>query len=100
MCCARSRASSGSGRYRGWAKKAGFAKASVAETGAVTGVQRFGSTLNVHTHFHLLCLDGVYLEGGEDGEELRFEVAPAPTSSELGSLLQHNCDGRAVVRHG
>ncbi|CAN5906037.1 hypothetical protein BH11MYX4_BH11MYX4_17510 [soil metagenome] len=48
------------GRYRVWAKAAGYAPAAV-ETGAVTGVHRCGASLNVHVHFHLLCLDGVYV---------------------------------------
>jgi hypothetical protein len=69
-------------RYRRWAKQAGLGNL---ETGAVTGVQRFGSSLNVHVHFHLLCLDGVYVE---DGGALRFEPAPPPTRSELESMLQ------------
>jgi hypothetical protein len=32
-----------------------------------------------------LCLDGVYVE---DGDALRFEPAPAPTRSELESMLR------------
>ena len=71
-------------RYVGWAKTAGLATSAV-ETGAVTGVHRAGSSLNVHVHFHLLCLDGVY---HDDGETLRFEPAPAPTRAELTSLLE------------
>jgi hypothetical protein len=38
--------------YRTWAKSAGFA---AAETGAVTFVHRFGSSLNLHTHFLVAC---------------------------------------------
>jgi hypothetical protein len=71
-------------RYQDWAKAAGFA-ISKAETGAVTGVHRAGASLNVHVHFHLLCLDGVYVD---DGEALRFEPAPPPTRTELSSILQ------------
>ena len=71
--------------YQGWAKAAGVATSGRVETGAVTGVHRAGGSLNVHVHFHLLCLDGVYVD---DGETLRFEPAPAPTRAELTSLLQ------------
>ena len=71
--------------YQGWAKAAGVAPSRRVETGAVTGVHRAGASLNVHVHFHLLCLDGVYVD---DGETLRFEPAPAPTRAELTSLLQ------------
>ena len=45
--------------YQGWAKAAGLATSRGVETGAVTGVHRAGASLNVHVHFHLLCLDGV-----------------------------------------
>ena len=34
---------------------------------------------------HLLCLDGIYVRGGDT---LRFEPAPAPTRAELESLVQ------------
>jgi len=71
-------------RYREWAKSAGYAPSAV-ETGAITGVHRAGASLNVHVHFHLLCLDGIYVA---DGDTLRFEPAPAPTRAELESLVQ------------
>jgi hypothetical protein len=32
------------------------------QTGAVTLIQRFGSTLNLNIHFQMLYLDGVYAE--------------------------------------
>jgi len=44
---------------------AGFTKP-MAQTGAVTLIQRFGSALNLHIHFHMLFLDGVYI-GGANG---------------------------------
>ncbi len=40
-------------------KQAGYTRAT-AHTGPVTLIQRFGSTLNLNLHFHLLFLDGVY----------------------------------------
>ncbi len=42
-------------------KKAGFS-CTTAQTGAVTVIQRFGSALNLNLHFHMLFLDGVYVE--------------------------------------
>jgi hypothetical protein len=50
--------------YRAWAKAAGYASSAV-ETGAVTGVHRAGASLRVHVHFHLLCLDGIYVSDGD-----------------------------------
>jgi hypothetical protein len=43
-------------------RKAGYTIAS-AHTGAVTLIQRFGSALNLNIHFHMLFLDGVYVDG-------------------------------------
>jgi hypothetical protein len=42
-------------------RKAGFS-AKRAHTGAVTLIQRFGSALNLNPHFHMLFLDGVYVD--------------------------------------
>lgn len=41
--------------------KAGLTRPSLT-TGAVTLIQRFGSALNLNVHFHMLFLDGVYVE--------------------------------------
>ncbi len=65
-------------------KKAGYTK-TTAHTGAVTLIQRFGSALNVNIHFHMLFLDGVYVDG-VNGSPARFRWAKAPTSDELTQL--------------
>jgi hypothetical protein len=64
-------------------KKAGFS-CKTAQTGAVTLIQRFGSALNLNIHFHMLFLDGVYVER-PDGS-LRFRWVKAPTSAEVNHL--------------
>ena len=65
-------------------KKAGFS-CTTARTGAVTLIQRFGSALNLNIHFHMLFLDGAYVDGA-DGSSLRFRRVKAPTSAELTQL--------------
>lgn len=89
--------------YRGIAthliKKAGFS-CRTAQAGAVTLIQRFGSALNLNIHFHMLFLDGVYIER-PDGS-LRFRWVKAPTSAELTHLSQvlaHRI-GRFLERQG
>jgi hypothetical protein len=57
-------------------RRAGL-RASVAETGLVTFVQRFGSALNLNVHLHILVLDGAYTF---DGERPRFHRAAPPTA--------------------
>jgi hypothetical protein len=57
------------------------------------GVHRAGSTLNVHTHFHILVVDGVYIHGGdgqgEEGDGVTFQSAPPPSREELRAMLEH-----------
>jgi ribosomal protein S27E len=65
-------------------KKAGYTK-TTAHTGAVTLIQRFGSALNANIHFHMLFLDGVYVDG-VNGSPARFRWVKAPTSDELTQL--------------
>ncbi len=80
-------------------KKAGFT-CKVAQTGAVTLIQRFGSALNLNIHFHMLFLDGVYVEGA-DGS-VRFRWVRAPTSAELTQLARTIAQrvGRFLERQG
>jgi hypothetical protein len=71
-----------------------------ARTGAVTLIQRFGSALNLNVHFHMLFLDGVYVER-PDGS-LLFCWVKAPTSAELTRLahtIAHRV-GRFLERQG
>jgi hypothetical protein len=64
-------------------KKAEFSR-KTAQAGTVTLIQRFGSALNIH--FHMLFLDGVYVEP-PDGS-VHFRWVRAPTSAELAGLTQ------------
>ena len=64
-------------------KKAGYTH-TTAKTGAVTLIQRFGGALNLNVHFHMLFLDGVYVDDARSGA--RFRWVKAPTSAELTRL--------------
>jgi hypothetical protein len=64
-------------------KKAGYNKRT-SQTGTVTMIQRFCSALNLNIHFHMLYLDGVYVE--DNYGKTRFHPIKAPTKSELNSL--------------
>jgi len=70
-------------RYAAWAEREGLGKA---PTGAVCHVQRFGSSLNLHVHFHSMALDGVYTR--DDADRPVFHPAPAPTRLELEEILR------------
>jgi hypothetical protein len=45
-----------------------------------------GSTLNLHVHFHVLALDGVYVREGDQAP--RFVRAPTPTNAEIAALVE------------
>lgn len=70
-------------RYAAWAQGQGLGKA---PTGAVCHVQRFGSSLNLHVHFHSMLLDGVFTR--DDAGRPLFHPAPPPTRRELEAILQ------------
>jgi len=49
--------------------------------GAITFVQRFGGSLNLHVHLHVLVLEGVFTRAGEQPPV--FHAAFAPTPADL-----------------
>lgn len=80
-------------------KKAGYSK-STGHPGAVTLIQRFGSALNLNIHFHMLFVDGIYLD--QSNQNARFHWVKAPTSAELTHMahtIAHRV-GRFLERQG
>ncbi|MBK7398399.1 MAG: transposase [Myxococcales bacterium] len=53
--------------------------------GAVTFVQRFGGSLNLHVHFHVLFLEGLFTRTGQGAPV--FHPAFAPTRADLMTVL-------------
>jgi hypothetical protein len=70
-------------RYGAWAKRVAIHGP---QCGAVTQIQRFGSSVNLNVHFHVVCLDGVFIRDAV-GRAV-FRPAPAPTREELGTILR------------
>jgi hypothetical protein len=66
----------------------------------VTLIQRFGSALNLNIHFHMLFLDGVYVD--RLNGTARFLWVKAPTSQELTQLAHTIAQrvGRFLERQG
>ncbi len=56
-----------------------------ADSGAVTLIERFGSTANLNIHLHCLVLDGVYRRSAEGAPE--FAEVAAPTDEALQAVL-------------
>jgi ribosomal protein S27E len=75
------------GWYRKRGRELGLAGA---ETGAVSFVQRFGGSMNCHTHLHVIVIDGVYSR--QEGGATRFHFAEPPSAQELASLVATICE--------
>jgi hypothetical protein len=68
--------------------KAGYNK-KTARTGAVTLIQRFGSILNLNIHFHILFLDGVYVDDADDESHQLFVPVTHHRVADIANLT-HN----------
>lgn len=70
-----------------------------AEGGAVTFVQRFGGSLNLNVHLHVVAVDGVFTR---EGGEARFHEAVAPARAELEAVARAAAERilRALRRRG
>ena len=65
-------------------QRAGLTRASRARTGVVTLIQRFGSTMNLNVHLHMIVLDGMYTMARN---QPRFHRVNAPARQNLDKLL-------------
>jgi hypothetical protein len=68
--------------YRARARRGGLRGG---ECGAVTFVQRFGGSLNLNVHMHVVVLDGVFVRDRDHG--VVFRAAPPPTLAELETIV-------------
>jgi hypothetical protein len=69
-------------RHRRWARAIGLDES---EFAAITFVQRFGSSLNLNVHLHVVVVDGVF---SREGGELSFTAASPPTHGEMLAVLE------------
>jgi hypothetical protein len=71
-----------------------YQKKTSGQTGLVNAIQRFGSSLNLNIHFHVLALDGGYYHDEHGG--LQFRASPSPRQDELARMVQDI--GRRLAR--
>jgi transposase-like zinc-binding protein/putative transposase len=67
-----------------------------AHPGSVTFIQRFGSALQLNVHYHLLFLEGVYLDRTDQGLTPRFVQGKPPTDTDIAAVVQKI--SRRVIR--
>lgn len=65
----------------------GHARAQL-QPGSVTFLQRFGSAINLNLHFHMVFLDGVYLDRADQGRTPRFLTSESPTDADIATVVQ------------
>ena len=65
----------------------GCARAKI-QPGSVTFIQRFGSAINVNLHFHVVFLEGVYVDRTAQGLRPRFVTAEPPTDADITAVVQ------------
>src|SRR5215470_11770554 len=56
--------------------------------GSVTFIQRFGSALQLNLHFHLIFLEGVYLDRTDQGRTPRFLHGEPATDTDISAVVQ------------
>src|SRR5215510_11501079 len=67
-----------------------------AHPGSVTFIQRFGSALQLHVHYHVLFLEGVFLDRTDQGRPPRFLPGEPPTNTDIAAVIQKI--SRRVIR--
>src|SRR5215467_10882200 len=73
--------------YMNQAVQRGHARATV-HPGSVTFIQRFGSALQLNLHFHVIALEGVYLDRTDQGRPPRFLAGEPPTDTDIAAVIQ------------
>ena len=58
------------------------------QPGSVTFIQRFGGALNLNVHYHVVFLEGVYLDRTEAGLKPRFLKGEPPSDADIAAILQ------------
>jgi hypothetical protein len=66
------------------------------QPGSVTFIQSFGGAINLNVHYHIVFLEGVYLDCTAQGLKPRFVKGEPPTDADVADVVQ--TISRRVVR--
>jgi hypothetical protein len=66
------------------------------QPGSVTFIQHFGGAINLHLHFHVVFLEGVYLDRTDQRLKPRFVKAEPPSDADVAHVVQNI--SRRVIR--
>src|SRR5216683_3338150 len=73
--------------YVNQAVKSGIVRQKV-QPGSVTFIQRFGGAMNLNLHFHVIFLEGAYLDRTDQGLTQRFVKVEPPSDADIAAILQ------------
>jgi hypothetical protein len=65
------------------------------QPGSVTFLQRFGGSINLNLHYHLVFLEGVFVDRAAQGLKPRFLPAAPPTDADIATVL-HKISQRVI----
>jgi hypothetical protein len=66
------------------------------QAGSVTFLQRFGGSLNANLHYHVIVLEGVFLDRTDRGLTPRFLTGEPPSDADVAEVVQKI--SRRVIR--
>jgi hypothetical protein len=66
------------------------------QPGSVTFLQRFGGALNANLHYHLIVIEGVFLDRTDQGLKPRFVKGEPPSDADVADVVQNI--SRRVIR--
>ncbi len=81
--------------YLNQAVKRGLARHKV-QPGSVTFLQRFGGSLNANLHYHVIVIEGVFLDRTDQGLTPRFLKGEPPSDADVADVVQKI--SRRVIR--
>src|SRR5262245_2273920 len=66
------------------------------QPGSMTFLQRFGGSLNANLHYHVIVMEGVFLDRTDQGLKPRFLKGEPPSDADVATVVQKI--GRRVIR--
>jgi hypothetical protein len=66
------------------------------QPGSVTCIQRCGGAINLHVHYHVLFLEGIYLDRTDQSRKPRFVKGEPPSDTDIAAVLQKS--SRRIIR--
>ena len=66
------------------------------QPGSVTFLQRFGGSLNLNLHYHVIAIEGVFLDRIDQGLKPRFLKGKPPSDADVAEVVQKT--SRRVIR--